>query len=247
MTKKKENIKIAAVGDLHCTKSSQGILQPLFMNMAGVADILVLCGDLTDYGTVEEAEVLVKELGAAGKIPLVGVLGNHDFQSGKAEEVKALLCEAGVHMLDGDACEISGVGFAGTKGFGGGFGRGTLGPWGENAIKAFVQEAIDEALKLEGGLARLRTEHKVAVLHYSPVVSTVQGEPLEIFPFLGSSRLEEPLLRYEVDAVFHGHAHSGTAQGATSKGTPVFNTAYPLMRRVSENAPFRLFELQPHQ
>src|SRR3954468_8819514 len=181
-------VRLAAVGDVHCTKNSQGLLQPIFAAVAQQADVLLLCGDLCDYGTVEEAQILVREL-ASVRVPIVGVLGNHDFESGQQDEVKEILCAGGVEMLDGDACEIKGVGFAGVKGFGGGFGARALGPWGEDAIKAFVREAIDEALKLESAVARLRVEHKIALLHYSPIQATCEGEPPEIMPFLGSSRL----------------------------------------------------------
>ena len=132
--------------------------------------------------------------------------------------VRSILVDAGVHMLDGDAVELHGVGFAGVKGFAGGFGRGALGPWGEPSIKQFVQEALNEALKLESALARLKTKHRIAVLHYAPIRDTVEGEPVEILPWLGSSRLEEPLTRFEVSAVVHGHAHKGSPEGRTSDG-----------------------------
>jgi Icc-related predicted phosphoesterase len=238
-------IRIAAMADVHCGRSSQGQLAPLFAEAAKAADIIVLAGDLTDYGHADEAEVLVKELAAAEHKPIVAVLGNHDFESGQAKEIHDILCRSGVHMLDGDAIEIKGVGFAGVKGFAGGFGRWALGPWGEDSIKAFVREAVDEALKLEGALARLRTPHKIAVLHYSPIAATVEGEPHEIFPFLGCSRLEEPLMRYPVTAVVHGHAHHGTPEGVTTSGdTPVFNVAVPLLKRAFPNQPaFRLIPL----
>ena len=136
------------------------------------------------------------------------------------------------------------MGIAGAKGFAGGFGRGALGPWGEQAIKTFVNEALHEALKLESALAKLRTPEKIALLHYAPIAATVQGEPLEIFPFLGTTRLEEPLIRYPVSAVFHGHAHRGTPEGRTVNGTPVFNVAMPLLRHAyPQQPPFRLLEL----
>jgi Icc-related predicted phosphoesterase len=212
----REMVRVATVGDVHCGKGSQGALQPIFAAAAELADVLVLCGDLTDYGLPEEAELLIGELKAAARLPVVAVLGNHDYESGQAEAVAELLRAAGVSVLDGDSCEVEGVGFAGIKGFGGGFGRGTLGFWGEPAIKAFVQEAIDESLKLEQALARLRTERRVAVLHYAPVQATVEGEPPAIFPFLGCSRLEEPLARLPVDVVVHGHAHGGSPEGRTS-------------------------------
>jgi Icc-related predicted phosphoesterase len=223
-------MRVAAVGDLHCTKSSAGQLQPIFASANARADVLLLCGDLTDYGTVEEAHVLVRELSSA-KIPIIAVLGNHDFESGHADKVVEVLCEAGVHMLDGDSIVIGDIGFAGVKGFCGGFGRGTLGPWGESAVKIFVKEAIDEALKLEAALARLRTNRRVAILHYAPIRGTIVGEPEEIYPFLGCSRLEEPLERYPVNVAFHGHAHRGALQGTTRVGTPVYNVALPLLRR----------------
>ena len=145
--------------------------------------------------------------------------------------------------LDGDTTEIHGIGFAGVKGFAGGFGRRALGPWGEDIIKKFVHEAVNEALKLESALARLRNEHLIAVLHYSPIQGTVEGEPLEIYPFLGCSRLEEPLSRYPVTAVFHGHAHHGQPEGRTTKNVPVYNVSMSLMRDLSPERPFRILEV----
>jgi Icc-related predicted phosphoesterase len=237
-------VRFAAVGDIHVTKDHAGTLRGFFAQAAEAADALLLCGDLTDYGTAEEAKVLADELAGASSIPIVAVLGNHDYESGTPEVVREALKKAGVRVLDGEACEIEGVGIAGAKGFAGGFGRGSLGAWGEHAIKLFVQEALNEALKLESALAKLRTTRRLALLHYSPVASTVQGEPAEIFPFLGSSRLEEPLLRYPVDAVFHGHAHRGTVEGKTINGVPVFNVARPLLMRTRpEQPPFYLFEV----
>ena len=236
-------VRFAAVGDLHVTRESAGSLRTLFAQISAAADVLLLCGDLTDYGTAEEAHVLAEEL-AAVAVPIVGVLGNHDFESGTPEVVCEALTKAGVRMLDGEAVEIHGVGIAGAKGFAGGFGRGSLGAWGERAIKLFVQEALEESMKLESALAKLRTPRRIALLHYSPIAATVAGEPVEIFPFLGSSRLEEPLLRYPVDAVFHGHAHRGTMEGRTINGVPVYNVAKPLLQRSRpEQPPFRLVEI----
>ena len=237
------SLRIAAVGDLHCTKESVGHLRPLFELASARADVLLLCGDLTDFGTAEEAQILAKELSVM-KHPIVGVLGNHDHESGTPEKVTQILSEAGVRMLDGDSVVIHDVGFAGVKGFCGGFGRGTLGPWGESAVKAFVKEALDEALKLESALARLRTPRRIALLHYSPIPDTVVGEPEQIFPFLGCSRLEDPLERYPVTACFHGHAHRGTMAGKTRHGIPVYNVAYPLLRReLGQEMPLRIIEL----
>ncbi|MET0341080.1 MAG: metallophosphoesterase [Polyangiales bacterium] len=236
-------VRIAAVGDLHCTKASLGSFGPWLGTVNERADILLLCGDLTDYGTSEEVHVLAKELSVV-RIPMLAVLGNHDYETGNQEEVAQVLQEAGVKVLCGDTAEVHGIGFVGTKGFAGGFDTYTLGHWGEASIKRFVQDAIDEALKLEAGLARLRTEHRVVLLHYAPVRQTVEGEPVEIHAFLGCSRLEEPLLRYPVSAVFHGHAHRGALAGVTGKGAPVYNVALPLLRRsFPDQPPFRIVEL----
>jgi Icc-related predicted phosphoesterase len=236
-------IRFAAVGDLHCTKKSAGSLRDLFAQAAEAADALLLCGDLTDYGTPEEAHVLAEELSSA-RVPAVAVLGNHDYESGQQDQVIAILGDAGVRVLDGEAIEIHGVGIAGVKGFAGGYNRGALGPWGEPVIKQFVNEALQEALKLETALAKLRTEQRIAMLHYSPIEGTVQGEPREIFAFLGTSRLEDPLLHYPVNAVVHGHAHRGTPEGKTVNNIPVYNVAKPLLQRTwPERPPFRIIEL----
>jgi len=236
-------IRVAALGDLHCTRNSQGAFQPLFAKVAEAADVVLVAGDLTDYGQPEEARVLAKELSGI-RVPVVAVLGNHDIESGKADEVRHILTDAGVVILDGEVCEMHGIGIAGAKGFGGGFGKHALGPWGETIIKQFVREAVDEALKFEAALARLRTKHLVGLLHYSPVQQTVDGEPLEIYPFLGSSRLEEPINRYPVSLVVHGHAHRGQLQGATKTGVPVYNVSLPLLARsFADRPPFRVFEM----
>jgi Icc-related predicted phosphoesterase len=243
MTAPRETIRLAAVADLHCARTSSAGLASLFTEAASQADVLLLGGDLTDYGLPEEAHVLARELSGV-KIPMLGVLGNHDCESGHEAEIVKILVESGVQILDGDSVEVSGVGFAGVKGFCGGFGRRTLEPWGEAATKAFVHEAVGEALKLERALARLRTPQRVALLHYAPIEATVEGEPRELFPFLGSSRLEEPLNRYQVTVAFHGHAHRGAPEGRTSTGIPVFNVAMPLLRRVLSDAmPVRILEI----
>src|SRR5438046_6437505 len=237
-------VRVATIADLHCTKSSQGAFQPLLARIGEAAELLLLPGDLTDYGLPEEARVLAKELSTL-RIPVVAVLGNHDYESGKEAEVRQILTDAGVVILDGDACEMLGIGIAGVKGFGGGFGKRALGPWGETIIKQFVREAIDEALKLEAALARLRMPQRIVLLHYSPIQQTVDGEPLEIYPFLGSSRLEEPINRYPVSLVLHGHAHRGQLEGRTKSGVKVCNVAIPLLSRTFANRPpFRVFEVQ---
>ena len=236
-------VRVAALADLHCTKASQGAFQTLFTRVSEVADIALIAGDLTDYGLPDEAAVLARELPAL-RIPAAAVLGNHDLESGKSTEVRDILVAAGLNVLDGDACELRGIGIAGVKGFGGGFGRHALGPWGEAIIKQFVHEAVDEALKLEAAFARLRTSQIIALLHYAPIQQTVEGEPLEIYPFLGSSRLEEPIGRYPVSLVLHGHAHRGQLEGVTKNGVPVYNVSMPLLTRsFGDRLPFRVFEV----
>ena len=238
-------VRVAAMSDIHYAKTSAGALQAVFAEVTEQADVLVLCGDLTDYGLVEEAKVLAKDLTATVKIPVVGVLGNHDLESGLEHEITKVLSDAGVRMLDGDSTEIHGVGFAGVRGFCGGFGRGALGAWGEPIIKQFVHEAVNETLKLETALARLKTEHRIALIHYAPIQATVVGEPEVIYPFLGSSRMEEPLGRYQVTAVFHGHAHRGTVEGRTSSGIPVYNVSLPLLKATyPDQPPFWMLELR---
>lgn len=236
-------LRFAAVGDIHCTRESAGTLRSFFAQASEAADALLLCGDLTDYGLPDEAKVLAEELSVVSK-PMIAVLGNHDYESGVPDQVRRVLMDAGVKVLDGEAVEVHGVGIAGAKGFAGGFGRGSLGAWGESAIKLFVNEAIQEALKLESALAKLRTPQRIAMLHYSPIAGTVQGEPVEIYPFLGSSRLEDPLLRYPVTAVVHGHAHRGAPEGRTVSGVPVYNVAKPLLQRSHPDRPaFRVLEI----
>jgi Icc-related predicted phosphoesterase len=243
----KETLRIAAVADIHVKKTSAGAMQPLFAKVTEDADVLLLCGDLTDYGTVEEAKVLAKDINAALRIPVLAVLGNHDFESNQEHDVVQILSDAGVVVLDGDATEVHGVGFAGVKGFAGGFGRRALGAWGEPIIKSFVHETINEALKLEKALAQLRTPQKIALLHYSPIQATVAGEPPEIVAFLGSSRLEDPLDRYRVNAVFHGHAHRGSPEGRTQGSIPVYNVAMALLASsYPGQPPFRVIEVPLH-
>jgi len=237
------SVRIAAVGDLHCSRTSTGAFQALFARVAESADVLAMCGDLTDHGQAEEARVLAKELQAL-KIPKLAVLGNHDFESETAAEVVEILSASGVTILDGTALEVLGVGIAGAKGFAGGFGERALQAWGEEPIKTFVRSAVEETLKLESALARLRTMGRVVIMHYAPVRDTCDGEPFEIYPFLGSSRLEEPINRYAASVVFHGHAHSGRPEGKTSAGVPVYNVALPLLQRLfPDQPPFRVVEI----
>jgi Icc-related predicted phosphoesterase len=238
-----DRVRIAAIADIHAKKTSQGAFQDLFKKISERADILLIAGDLTDYGHVEEAHVLAKEMTGSLRIPALAVLGNHDVEARSQKEIVKILTDAGVVFLDGEPFEFRGVGFAGVKGFCGGFGRRALGAWGEQIIKDFVHETVNEALKLESALARLRTPQKIALLHYAPIQATVTGEPPEIIAFLGSSRLEEPIDRYRCTAVFHGHAHRGSPEGHTKGNAPVYNVAMPLLVASSPDQPFRVVEV----
>lgn len=240
MTEVKAKLKVAALGDLHVRADEPPPLRELFTEISQAADVLVLCGDLTDTGKPKEAEILKEELKACS-VPVVAVLGNHDYECGYVDEVKAILKEAGVHLLDGQSCKVKDVGFVGVKGFAGGFGRRMLGAFGEPAIKTFVSESLNEAMHLENAMRAVRAERSVVVLHYAPVVDTVEGEPLEIYPFLGSSRLAETIDRFKVNLVVHGHAHRGSYQGKTPAGQPVFNVAYHIQK--PSGRPYALLEV----
>ena len=218
-------MRVAAIGDLHVQEDSIAPYREMFAEISSSADVLVLCGDLTNFGKTSEAEILAEDIKSCS-IPVLGVLGNHDYECGQPGKVCEILHSAGMKVLDEQAVEIEGVGFAGVKGFMGGYGRGELAPFGEPIAKAFVQEAMNEARKLENQLRTLRTERSVAVLHYSPIEETIEGEPPAIFQYLGSQRLCDPIDRFDhVKAVVHGHAHHGTYEGRTPRGTPVYNVA----------------------
>ncbi|HEY1115766.1 MAG TPA: metallophosphoesterase [Chitinophagaceae bacterium] len=245
MAEETQKMRIAAIGDVHVRETDKGKWTDLFKEASRQADVLVICGDLTDTGDETEAQVLADELKSC-TIPVVAVLGNHDYEKGRHKLIRQIMLKEGVHMLDGESVVINNVGFAGVKGFGGGFDNHMLSMFGEGAMKAFVQEAVDEALHLERALARLEGENegitKIAVLHYSPIKQTVVGEPEVIFPFLGSSRLAEPLVRRGVSAAFHGHAHVGTLEGETN-GVKVFNVARPILLQAGYEYPFFLYEV----
>jgi Icc-related predicted phosphoesterase len=243
MSEKRDNLRVAAIGDLHVHQTTTQSLEALFEKVSQSADVLALCGDLTHLGLPQEAERLAGDLRSC-RVPVVAVLGNHDYQSGQSEEVKKALRASRVVLLDeAETFELNGVGFAGTKGFGGGFDNHMLTPFGEDAIKQFVNEAVQESLRLEVALNGLRTEKTVVILHYAPIVGTVMGEPPEIFPFLGSSRLAETIDHFDVNAVFHGHAHRGTCQGRTTKGAPVYNCCLQLLQKINPEQPFALVEV----
>jgi Icc-related predicted phosphoesterase len=235
-------LRVAAIGDLHVMEDSVAPYRELFSEISNAADVLVLCGDLTNFGKTSEAEILAEDIRSC-TIPVVGVLGNHDYECGQADKVCEILHGAGMTVLDEQAIEIEGVGFAGVKGFLGGFGRGELAPFGEPIVKAFVDEAMNEARKLENGLRSLRTRRSVAVLHYSPVVGTLEGEPLEIFQYLGSARLADAIDRFDhVKAVVHGHAHRGTYESRTPGGAPVYNVAQYVLKPLF-GRPYALLEI----
>jgi Icc-related predicted phosphoesterase len=242
MSRSSDTITLAAIGDLHVTEASEHRYRDMFVEISGAADVLALCGDLTNFGKTREAEILAEDLRHC-TIPSVAVLGNHDYECGQPEEVARILHAAGVTILAEQAVEIEGVGFAGVKGFLGGFGRGELGSFGEAPIKAFVDAALDEARKLENALRSLKTERTVAVLHYAPIPETLEGEPLEIYPFLGCSRLADAIDRFEnIAAVVHGHAHRGTHEGRTPRGIPVYNCAQMVVE-AAHARPYALIEI----
>jgi Icc-related predicted phosphoesterase len=231
------------VGDFHCGEEDVGVYRPLFARVNEEADLLLLAGDLTRWGTPAEMRVAVGEL-ADVEIPVVAVLGNHDYEAGQVEEACAILRKRGIHLLDGDSYQLNEhVGVAGIKGFMGGFGRRTLTAFGEAETKSFVDAALDEVKKLEVALRRLPTPIRVVLMHYAPVVDTVIGEPEQIFPFLGNDRLCEPLDRYGTAVVFHGHAHIGTFRGSTPGGVPVFNVSHALLRREGVGEMYYIHEI----
>lgn len=242
----KKNIKIAAVADIHIKDSDKGKWTTYFKTVSEKADILIIGGDLTDTGDESEAEILSEELKSCN-IPVVMVLGNHDYEKGREKLIRQILINDKVSVLDGEVKVIHNIGFAGIKGFGGGFDNQMLSMFGERAMKDFVQEAVNETLLLDRALARIESENpdikKIAILHYAPIAETILGETEAIYPFLGSSRLCEPINRREVTAVFHGHAHKGILKGKTTQGIPVFNVAKHILVRDGYEDSFFIFEV----
>ncbi|MCL4398083.1 metallophosphoesterase [Patescibacteria group bacterium] len=234
---------IAALADLHTKISEPDSCREIFKEVSGKADILLLGGDLTDHGEPSEAKVLAAQLKDCS-IPVLAVLGNHDFESDQIEEVTKIIESERVQVLDGDWVVKDGVGFAGAKGFGGGFAPHHLPPWGEPAIKVFATDDIGETLKLERALSHLETKIKIVLLHYAPITETIEGESLEVYPFLGSSRLVEPIDNLGATIVFHGHSHHGKFQGKTPKGVPVHNVALDVLRHLSPPKSFYLYEVK---
>jgi uncharacterized protein len=239
----KKKVKIAAIGDIHVKEHMVATYRQLFNEISEKADVLLLCGDLTDLGLPGEAELLVEDLRHC-RIPVVGVLGNHDYQSDMEHEVKKILRQLShVSILDQEPVEHHGIGFAGVKGFVGGFDRYSLGAFGEPAIKQLVKERDQEAYALENQLKALSTEKKVVVMHYAPIYATVADEPSQIAPYLGSTRYAQVIDQYEATVAFHGHANMGPHQGKTLWGVPVYNVAYPLMQKIKPEQPYALIEL----
>jgi Icc-related predicted phosphoesterase len=235
-------MRIAATADLHFSPQSYDRIREQMQRIRDEADLLILAGDLTNFGKVEEMHSLLNAL-VRLRVPIVAVLGNHDYESGLQEELIKMMTTEGIKVLDGSSYERDGVGFAGTKGFYGGFGRGALTAFGEPEVKQFVQAGLNEALKLERALSQLRAEKRIVVTHYSPVRETVEGEPMDIFPFLGSSRLAEVIDRFGAVFAVHGHAHHGTAEGKTTGGIPVYNCAINLCLAREGGPPYRIFDV----
>src|ERR1700694_3982717 len=235
-------MRIAATADLNFSPERYAKLKDQLDRVRDEADVFVLAGDLTNYGQPSEMEPLLNVL-VRLRLPTVAVLGNHDYESGKEEELKRMMVAEGIKVLDGSAYERDGVGFAGTKGFVGGFGRGVLTAFGEREVKDFVRASIDEALKLERGMSQLRANKRVVVLHYSPIAETVQGESPEIFPFMGTSRLAEVVDRHGADLVVHGHPPHGKLDGKATAGVSVHNVAITLLQAQTPPAVYRIFEI----
>ena len=240
MTDETGTMRVAAIGDLHVREDHAASYRELFGEISRAADVLILAGDLTDLGKPAEAALLAEDLKACS-IPVIGVLGNHDYECGCVEEVSRILRDAGMRLLDGQATEVDGVGFVGVKGFAGGFGRRMLGSFGEPAMKQFVAETMNETMRLENAMRTVRAKRSVVVLHYAPVTDTIESEPLEIYPFLGSSRLAETIDRFQVSAIVHGHAHRGRFEGRTPGGQRVFNVARQIEKPGSK--PYAVIEV----
>ncbi|MBI2599599.1 metallophosphoesterase [Candidatus Daviesbacteria bacterium] len=233
---------MAAMGDLHMQQSNIGSLKQPFAELSTKADILLLCGDLTDNGDRKEAIMLAEELSSC-KIPIIGVLGNHDYTNGQQNEIMKILSKARMFFLGEEPFVFEDVGFAGVKGFCGGFDNHTVTPFGEQILKQFVYESVSESMKLEEALRKLQTKRKIVALHFSPIRQTLKGESLEIYPFLGTSRLLDPIENYNATCVFHGHAHYGTPRGHTAKGIPVYNVALPLLIKTNPKKPYIIVEI----
>ncbi|RPI21514.1 MAG: metallophosphoesterase [Acidobacteria bacterium] len=232
-------MRIAAIADFHCRVNST--IAPLLDGVQDQADLLLLAGDLTDTGLPAEMAVLLNELKQLS-LPILAILGNHDHENDHSDELCTMLADTGIMVLEGNVVEVQGIGFLGAKGFCGGFDDKLVQPFGERAIKDFIRIGIDESVRLENSVAKLQTPKKVAVLHYSPVKQTLEGESPELFPFLGSSRLASALDRHGVDVIVHGHAHHGSPEGRTAGGIPVYNVCRFVQQRCC-NRPYLVFQV----
>lgn len=240
-----KTMRIAAMADLHYGRGTREELATLLGEASDAADVLLLCGDLSDHGRTAEAKMIVEDIRANVRANVLAVMGNHDHATDNHEEFVGTLQDGGINVLDGDCAAIGNVGFAGVRGFCGGFGKRAVHPFGEPELREFINVTVEEALKLETALSQMGTEHKVVLLHYAPIRATVEGEPPEIFPFLGASRLEDPINHYEASVVFHGHAHRGAPSGKTQYDIPVFNVSLPVLKREYPSQPaYRLYEIE---
>ena len=243
---KTTKMRIAAVADLHTRLTDKGKLGDYFRDISKQADILLIGGDLTDTGDEVEAQVLAEELKNCN-IPVVAVLGNHDHEKGRHKLIRNTIENENIHILDGESVVVGKIGIAGIKGFGGGFDNHMLSMFGEDAMKEFVKEAVNEALNLERALNRLDQDNeniqKLVLMHYAPFTSTVIGEPEQIYPFLGCSRLAEPLSRFNIYAVFHGHAHKGIFTAETSTGLKIYNVSKSVLSKMGYSPPVIFLEV----
>ncbi|MDQ0382264.1 metallophosphoesterase family protein [Amycolatopsis thermophila] len=227
-------IRVAAVGDVHLGEDARGLLRPALEHLGDLADVLLLAGDLTRHGALEEAEVVADEFSGLAR-PVVAVLGNHDYHSDRQDEITKLLEDHGIQVLEGASTRIEAggqsLGVAGVKGFGGGFAGKCASAFGEREMKAFVEHSIERSDALRRAMMELDdVDHRIALTHYSPIPETLRGEPPEIYPFLGAYQLGEVIDECGADLAIHGHAHFGCEQGVTPGGVRVRNVAQPVIR-----------------
>ncbi|MEV8515845.1 metallophosphoesterase [Dactylosporangium sp. NPDC051484] len=244
MTAEDGHVRVAAVGDVHLDADVVGRYRPALEHLGFKADLLLLAGDLTRHGTEEEARCVAREFGGLA-VPVVAILGNHDYHSDQQEGVAAVLRDAGITVLEctGTVVNCAGVrvGVAGTKGFGGGFAGACASEFGEPEMKEFTRHGRELAARFGASLAALDCDVRISLTHYSPVPETLLGEPLEIYPFLGSYHLAQAIdAAPEVGLAVHGHAHAGSERGATPGGVPVRNVAHPVIKQA-----YNVYQLSP--
>jgi Icc-related predicted phosphoesterase len=226
-------IRLAAIGDVHFARDSKGTWRPHLEDLAERADVLLVAGDLTRHGSIDEAEVLAEELEDL-PVPTVAVLGNHDYHLSEEKLIRDVMERAGVRVLEGETARISvngaTLGIGGVKGFGGGFAGACGTEFGEPEMKSFIRHTKTVAESLRASLETLDTDYRVTLLHYAPIEGTLAGERREIFPFLGSYLLAEAIDEVGADLAIHGHAHGGVEKGVTPGGVTVRNVALPVVR-----------------